>query len=673
MNPRYLQRFGDPPPFGDPIARAALRYDPKAPYGEPELGDNEGQRLFEQPDVQPSRNKDSMVAAEDPYANYGSENGNDAGARQIMQPQAESSTKLNPLEPVNDPYLDYDSEVPIRATRRLFQPPPLPSMKRGSMVGIEDEPLMAPSAPLVIDTRELPTEAPPESTIAKLIRQRLGNVLPDRKDYPVSKWAKLAAVALGAGQGYYNAANPNARPIDASEAVQNLTFGRKYLDAMGKYQRTNKNLDEQIKLVGEAEDIESRIADRTETQASRKAANDERARQNKEINTDRDLQRQVRIADVLANLAKLGKRRVPIGDPVPLGMEVEYDPVFELGSDGQPAYKVLSDPHFGMVQVNADQAAASGNQLRPGQWVPAPKDPLGTVLASAVKADPQAQENINHWVAIAADPKSTPEQKAIAEAKITKYAATQQAVHVSVNAANPNFAPSKPVERGSKEYSVARDLASGDLTFSQFTKLFSRSQDANKRLAIYDAAREINPSFNPALFEVGYGFAKSPKVKSQIASLNNVDKGVDDLLKFSDKAGRSGFTILNKAIMPGGVALGNKNYTNFHTAQIAFADELSGALGYGNATDMAKQMGLDMTNPNFSPESFRSAINEVVVPFIARKRSSLTEQMGPYGNSQVTTENAGGGRSGGGNVPARPAGVPKNAVFDPVIKEWVEP
>ena len=650
MNPRYLQRFGEPPPFGDPIARAALRYDPKAPYGEPELEGTEGQRQFEPLDVQPSMNKGSLVAAAEPMS-------------QPPVTAPPSAPMENPIvragreraESVNDPYLDYDSEAPIRATRQSFQPPPtIESNALKSIVPPPDAPEIDSGRlppPPVIDTRELPTAPPPESTMAMLIRQRLGNVLPDRKDYPVSKWAKLAAVALGAGQGYYNAANPNARPIDASEAVQNLTLGRKYIDAMGEYQRKRKDIGERIKLAGEAEDIESRIADRTETQASRKAANDERARQNKEINTDRDLQRQVRIADVLANLAKLGKRRVPIGDPVPLGMEVEYDPVFELGSNGQPAYKVLSDPHFGLVQVNAAQAAASGNQLREGQWVPLPKDPLGTVLGSAVKADPQAQENINHWVAIAADPKSTPEQKAIAEAKIKKYAATQQAVRVSVNAANPNLAPPQPVERGSKEYSVARDLASGNLTFSQFTKLFSRSQDANKRLAIYDAAREINSSFNPALFEVGYSFAKSPKVKTQIAALNNVDKGVDDLLKFSDKAGRSGVTILNKAIMPGGVALGNKNYTNFHTAQIAFADELSGALGYGNATDMAKQMGLDMTNPNFSPESFRSAINEVVVPFIARKRSSLTEQMGPYSQNQGTTENdgnAGLGRGGGG-------------------------
>lgn len=278
MNPRYLQRFGDPPPFGDPIARAALRYDPEAPYGNPELEGTEGQRQFEPLDVQPSMNKDSLVAAT-------------ALPPQPLVTAPPSAPMENPIvragreraESVNDPYLNYDPEVPIREARQAFQPPPtIESNALKSIVPPPDAPEIDSGRlppPPVIDTRELPTAPPPESTIAKLIRQRLENKEPERG--PVSKWAKLAAVALGAGQGYYNAANPNARPIDASEAVQNLTLGRKYIDAMGKYQRTNKNLDEQIKLVGEAEE-------RTEAAASRKTALARQIRQDDLIDKDRD-------------------------------------------------------------------------------------------------------------------------------------------------------------------------------------------------------------------------------------------------------------------------------------------------------------------------------------------------------------------------------------------------
>ncbi len=72
-----------------------------------------------------------------------------------------------------------------------------------------------------------------------------------------------------------------------------------------------------------------------------------------------------------------------------------------------------------------------------------------------------------------------------------------------------------------------------------------------------------------------------------------------------------------------------------NTAQIAFADELSGALGYGSATDMSREMGFSMTDPNLSPENFRSAVDNIIVPFINRKKASLLGPMGQYGNTDL--------------------------------------
>jgi hypothetical protein len=307
MNQRFLQRFGDPQPFRDTIARAALRDDPDAPYGELATGENEGQRLVEQTDTKPLMTKDSMVAADDPYANYGAESGNDAGARQFMQPQYGSSTKPNLPAPVNDPYLDYDPETPIRGERKLFQPPTIPSSAAKSIVQIEGEPEIDPGR-LSQPSRELPTAPPPESTLQRLMRERINNKAPERG--PVSKWAKLAAVALGAGQGYYNAANPNARPIDASEAVQNLTFGRKYLDAMDKYQRTNKNLDEQIKLVGDAEQVETNRAYRESMAANSKAALARQIKVDEQADEDRDKARNLGNLRLSLELATQGFKTV---------------------------------------------------------------------------------------------------------------------------------------------------------------------------------------------------------------------------------------------------------------------------------------------------------------------------------------------------------------------------
>jgi hypothetical protein len=347
INPRYLQRFGEPPPFRDSIARAALRGDPEAAYGELELEGTEGQRLLEQPDVQPSMNRGSMVAADDPYANYGAESGNDAGARQFMQPQYGSSTKPNLPAPVNDPYLDYDPEVPIRGERKLFQTPTIPSSAAKLIVPIEGEDEIDPG-PLSQPSRELPTAPPPESTLQRLMRERLENKEPERG--PVSKWAKLAAVALGAGQGYYNAANPNARPIDASEAVQNLTFGRKYLDAMGKYQRTNKNLDEQIKLAADAEQVETNRAYREAL-----AANSRRADENQ------DDARNAAQGKVIAELANQGFSMIDEKAELPPG----YTEQPGFNKNGR---RMVQNPRFDGTQLTDEQSKLFPG-TRPGQWV----------------------------------------------------------------------------------------------------------------------------------------------------------------------------------------------------------------------------------------------------------------------------------------------------------------
>ncbi len=185
-------------------------------------------------------------------------------------------------------------------------------------------------------------------------------------------------------------------------------------------------------------------------------------------------------------------------------------------------------------------------------------------------------------------------------------------------------------------YRYAQDLASGAMTLGQLQRQISARSGGGAnvnalRAQIYNAAIKINPEFNAAQFEIGYNFAKSPKIQQQVSSINNVIAGVPDLLKASDQASRSGATILNNAILRGGVALGGKRYSNFMTARTAFADELSGALGYGSASDMSREMGFDMTNANLSPENFRSAIEEIVVPFVNRKKSSILGPMGPYG------------------------------------------
>jgi hypothetical protein len=197
--------------------------------------------------------------------------------------------------------------------------------------------------------------------------------------------------------------------------------------------------------------------------------------------------------------------------------------------------------------------------------------------------------------------------------------------------------PAAEIKEGTPEYEIAKDLASGKLTFAEFRGLYSYSRDATKRAAIYNKATEINPAFNAAAFDRGFKFSSNVSVQKQIASIENVKSGVKDLLKMSDEAERMGVTLLNNAIVKGGITIGNRKYSDFKTARIAFADELSGALGYGSATDMSREMGFNMTDPALGPKAFKSAIENVIVPFIERKKKSLTDQMGPYAPGDAGT------------------------------------
>lgn len=189
----------------------------------------------------------------------------------------------------------------------------------------------------------------------------------------------------------------------------------------------------------------------------------------------------------------------------------------------------------------------------------------------------------------------------------------------------PDIKPNTP------QFKVAQDLAYGRLTMQQFRSLTAYSRDTGLKMAVYQKAGELNPNFNPAAFEAGYKLASNPRVQQQLASLDNVVQAAPDLIEASDQATRYGIKAVNKIVNWGGAEFGGHKYSNFHTAQIAFADELSGALGYGSATDMSRDMGFNMTDPNLSPGQFADGIRNVVLPFVVRKRSTLLNQMGIYG------------------------------------------
>jgi hypothetical protein len=198
------------------------------------------------------------------------------------------------------------------------------------------------------------------------------------------------------------------------------------------------------------------------------------------------------------------------------------------------------------------------------------------------------------------------------------------------------FTPDTPIPLGTKEWKIADDLAFGRVTLPAFRSLYAYSRDPRIRQSVYAEASRHNPEFNMAAFEMGRSFATNQGTQRQLAAISNVIDGVPDLLKISKQASRTGITLLNRVVIPAGIAFGGKRYSNLHTAAVAFADELSGALGFGTNTDMTREMGFDMTNPNLPPENFASAIEDVVIPFVNRKRATMLGQMGIYGEKGMS-------------------------------------
>lgn len=225
----------------------------------------------------------------------------------------------------------------------------------------------------------------------------------------------------------------------------------------------------------------------------------------------------------------------------------------------------------------------------------------------------------------------TPEEVSTAKERQALYEA-QDSLKINEAVAKKRQVEGRDIKPGSDAWIIAQQLAFGDITFDEWKSMYSSRADlADKREAMYALAKRMNPNFSPALFAQNFKFSENVQTKNKIASLNNVAYGLPDLLEASDAAQRAGFTKVNEFVNQFGFDVGNQSYTNFKEAVTAYADELAGALGYGtNVTDMSREMGFDMTNPNLSPANFRSGMQKYVFPFIERKKQNLLDQMGPY-------------------------------------------
>ena len=192
---------------------------------------------------------------------------------------------------------------------------------------------------------------------------------------------------------------------------------------------------------------------------------------------------------------------------------------------------------------------------------------------------------------------------------------------------------------GTPSFKLAQDLAYGRMTFSQFRTIFAYSRDAQAKQALYFKASQLNDQFNPAQFEMGFKFASNPKVQTALAAVDNVLPNLQRAVDLSDQITRYDEPAVNDILAKVRFQMGNQKVSNFRQLQKILGDEIGIALGAGGMTDMKLQLGLDIVDPNLSPETFFSNMQQVQDYLISRKRSWLN-QMGIYGTPEM---NPGGG------------------------------
>jgi hypothetical protein len=276
----------------------------------------------------------------------------------------------------------------------------------------------------------------------------------------------------------------------------------------------------------------------------------------------------------------------------------------------------------------------------------------------------QADTAVKQQVAAGTKGGITPEQQAtnaIARGQLGVAQARERRESDAAQAASG--ASAQDVPPGSRDYRVAQDLASGDLTYSQFLRLYpSRSGAmAGKKAAIYDKARDLNPEFTPAAFESGYKFATNPKTVTAIAAVDNVLPNIKKLVDLSNSWDRTKYPDINRFLGSVQAKLGDTTVANIRQAQKLIGDELGTALGGGAMTDMKLQLGLDVVDPNLAPETFMSNMARVE-EFLQNRKASLKTPMGHYANQNT------------GAPPATPppAGAVEQWVRDPKTGKMVK-
>ena len=181
----------------------------------------------------------------------------------------------------------------------------------------------------------------------------------------------------------------------------------------------------------------------------------------------------------------------------------------------------------------------------------------------------------------------------------------------------------------SSQYKIAEDVANGNLSISDLPTVLGRSStgaSAAVKTNIYALATTLNPSFSATKFEQGQAFGASPQTQQTLAAIGSTKQTIALIQGFATAAQQGNYPVMNKFTFPGSIAIGNVNSSNFGTVSKALADELSGVLGYGSASDMKLSLGFDLTDPTLSPAQFAGDM-QIVSTLVNNRQQNIQQQI----------------------------------------------
>lgn len=308
---------------------------------------------------------------------------------------------------------------------------------------------------------------------------------------------------------------------------------------------------------------------------------------------------------------------------------------------------------WGLVQENYqsnENAMDAATQAGPDAWATAPKEKLsqiasGQVMNKMYGDKGRADRFMMSGGAEVLGNKDVPEPTAVYNALSEQDRADQSADErrLSREQSAQNHAETMAMQRermnppafeikdGDPSDIIAQKLASGEITFDQMTKIYPGfSKNASKREAIVERANQLSGNtFNPAQNTLEYKWGGNAGATRTVAAANNAITNVDKLIDLSDQWKRSGSPAFNNLLKEGQFQIGDKTVSNIKEMQVAVGDEVAGVLGYGGASDFKTKLGLELTDPNVSPDVFKSNM-KILKHMLETRRETMAAPMGKY-------------------------------------------